>query len=435
MDSRSPLLTARRGRLAGMTLKGMTYLKNNRGVALILALVVFGVAGVLAVSLSAIVSHQARLELRQADGTALFYGADAGIEMARYHVKNTSSWLESYPAISPIINEAIGDTSVTVTVTGPVDDFYTVTSTARWLNSSLTRTVRIKAKSPASASMSKYMFFVNNAHLNIGSGAEVWGEVHSNLNIKIFGGGVIFHDEVTASNKVLFYAGATPANTTFLATPAPGYWEDAPPVAMPDISAFDSLKTYAIADNCYYTNNTSIELFDSGLVSINGGAPVGLPANGVIFCEKDINISGTLDGKLTVASMQTINITDNLLYADPYPYDTDPDTITDPPLDLLGLIANNHIYIPNSAPHNLEINAAMIARTGKAYCGLSTTKGQLIIHGSLCTSQLSYFASTSGHGYSDRDYYYDPSLKKYTPPHYLTIYEEESFKDWRDEGE
>jgi len=271
--------------------------------------------------------------------------------------------------------------------------------------------------------MSKYMFFVNNAHLNIGSGAEVWGEVHSNLNIKIFGGGVIFHDEVTASNKVLFYSGATPANTTF----DKGYTEGVAPIPMPEVSALDDLASEAEPPknsngNYHYTNTISLELFNNGQVSINGGAPVDLPANGVIFCDKDINIKGTLSGALTVASMQTINITDNLVY----------DDINN---DVLGLIANNHIYVPNSAPYDLEINAAMIARTGKAYCGLSTTKGHLIIHGSLCTSQLSYFASTSGKGYSDRDYYYDQKLQTNPPPHYLTIYEEESFKDWRDEGE
>ena len=413
----------------------MIQFKNNRGQALILALVVFAVVGVLSTSLLTITSHQARMELRQVDGTILFYGAEAGIEMAKHHVKNTAGWLENYPAISPITNEPIGDTLVTVNVssTADADGFYTVSSTARWLNSNLIRTINIKAKPWAASSMSKYMFFVNNAHLNIGSGAEVWGEVHSNLNIKIFGGGVIFHDEVTAVNKVLFYEGATSANTTFLAIPAPGYWEDVAPIPMPDISAFDNLKTFAVTDGFYYPNATSIEILNDQ-VSIDGNPAVNLPPNGVIFCDNDINIKGTLDGKLTVASMQTINITDNLLYADPYPYNTDPLTITDPPMDLLGLIANNHIYIPSSAPYDLEINAAMIARTGKAYCSLSTTKGQLIIRGSLCTSQLSYFASTSGHGYTDRDYYYDPSLYYHMPPNYMTFYEE-SFKDWKDEGE
>ena len=405
----------------------MIQFKNNRGQALILALVVFAVVGVLSTSLLTITSHQARMELRQTDGAILFYGAEAGIEMARYHVKNTSSWLESYPTISPeITNEPIGDTSVTVTVTGPVDDFYTVTSTARWSNSNLTRTVSIKAKPWAASSMSKYMFFVNNAYLNIGSGAEVWGEVHSNLNIKIFGGGVIFHDEVTAVNKVLFYEGATSANTTFLAIPAPGYWEDVAPIPMPEVSALDNLKAHAVTDNFYYPNSISIKILNDQ-VSIDGAAAVPLPTNGVIFCDKDINIKGTLNGQLTVASMQTINITDNLKYADPT--DHDPDT-----LDVLGLVAEQHIYIPNSAPYNLEINAAMIARTGKAYCALSQTKGNLIIRGSLCSSQLSYFSSTSGHGYADRDYHYDANLLIKAPPNYVH-FEEESFKDWKDEGE
>ncbi|PIX76563.1 MAG: hypothetical protein COZ37_07235, partial [bacterium (Candidatus Ratteibacteria) CG_4_10_14_3_um_filter_41_18] len=123
----------------------MIQFKNNRGQALILALVVFAVVGVLSTSLLTITSHQARMELRQVDGTILFYGAEAGIEEAKYRVKNVVGWLESKVGLA---EHDIGETKVTVTVTGPVDDFYTVTSTARWSNSNLTRTVSIKAKSP-----------------------------------------------------------------------------------------------------------------------------------------------------------------------------------------------------------------------------------------------------------------------------------------------
>jgi len=401
----------------------MIQFKNNRGQALILALVVFAVVGVLSTSLLTITSHQARMELRQADGAVLFYGADAGIEMARYHVKNTSSWLESYPTISPeITNEPIGDTRVTVTVTGPVDDFYTVTSTARWSNSSLTRTVSIKAKSPVSTSMSQYMFFINNAHLNVGSGAEVWGDVHSNLNIKIFGGGVIFHDDVTASNKVLFYSGATPANTTF----DKGYTEDVAPIPMPDVSAFDNLKAYAVTDNFYYPNSISIEILNDQ-VSIDGAAAVPLPTNGVIFCDKDINIKGTLNGQLTVASMQTINITDNLKYANPT--DDDPNT-----LDILGLIADKDIQIHKDAPDILEINAAMTARTGKVWCKQGPGKDTLTIKGSVCSHQFSDFASPSGRIYNKIKLHFDNNLLIKSPPYY-TLFKTESFKDWRDEGE
>ena len=400
----------------------MIQFKNNRGQALILALVVFAVVGVLSTSLLTITSHQARMELRQTDGSILFYGAEAGIEMARYHVKNTSSWLENYPTISPITNEPIGDTRVTVTVTGPVDDFYTVTSTARWSNSNLTRTVSIKAKSPVSTSMSPYMFFINNAHLNVGSGAEVWGDVHSNLNIKIFGGGVIFHDDVTASNKVLFYSGATPANTTF----DKGYTEDVAPIPMPDVSAFDNLKAYAVTDNFYYPNSISIEILNDQ-VSIDGAAAVPLPTNGVIFCDKDINIKGTLNGQLTVASMQTINITDNLKYADPT--DHDPNT-----LDILGLIADKDIQIHKDAPDILEINAAMTARTGKVWCKQGPGKDTLTIKGSVCSHQFSDFASPSGRIYNKIKLHFDNNLLIKSPPYY-TLFKTESFKDWRDEGE
>jgi len=412
----------------------MIQFKNNRGQALILALVVFAVVGVLSTSLLTITSHQARMELRQVDGTILFYGAEAGIEEAKYRVKNVVGWLESKVGLA---EHDIGETKVTVTVTDPdAEGFYTVSSKARWLNSNLTRTVSIKAKSPVSTSMSPYMFFINNGFLDIGPRTEIWGKVHSNKNVKISGPevapgdiDVIFDNKVTTANNLVLYNGASLSNITFSDS---GYQEDVVPIPMPEVSDLDYLKTIASPDG-YYPNTISVEIIDNQ-VSIDGAAAVPLPTNGVIFCDKDINIKGTLDGKLTVASMQTINITDNLLYADPYPYNTDPLTITDPPMDLLGLIANNHIYIPSSAPYDLEINAAMIARTGKAYCALSQTKGQLIIRGSLCTSQLSYFASTSGHGYADRDYHYDANLLIKAPPNYVH-FEEESFKDWKDEGE
>jgi len=401
----------------------MIQFKNNRGQALILALVVFAVVGVLSTSLLTITSHQARMELRQVDGTILFYGAEAGIEEAKYRVKNVVGWLESKVGLA---EHDIGETKVTVTVTGPVDDFYTVTSTARWSNSNLTRTVSIKAKPWAASSMSKYMFFVNNAHLNIGSGAEVWGEVHSNLNIKIFGGGVIFHDEVTAVNKVLFYEGATSANTTFLAIPAPGYWEDVAPIPMPEVSALDNLKAHAVTDNFYYPNSISIKILNDQ-VSIDGAAAVPLPTNGVIFCDKDINIKGTLNGQLTVASMQTINITDNLKYADPT--DHDPNT-----LDILGLIADKDIQIHKDAPDILEINAAITARTGKVWCKQGPGKDTLTIKGSVCSHQFSDFASPSGRIYNKIKLHFDNNLLIKSPPYY-TLFKTESFKDWRDEGE
>ncbi|MCM8832563.1 MAG: hypothetical protein NC816_01370 [Candidatus Omnitrophica bacterium] len=397
----------------------------KKGFSLILSLITFAIIEIIIVSIFGIVENEARMTIRKADSTILFYAAEAGIEQAKCYVKEIPGWLENGGTNPSIVNSQFGSATVTVTVSdnSDSDGFYTITSRATWQNSPLTRSISIKAKPPVRSSMSQFMFFIDAAHLNIGTGAEVWGKVHSNRNINIFGGGAIFHDEVTAHNKIIFYEGANRSNTIF----EKGYQEDVPQIPMPEITSLNELRQYAIQDNFYFQRPISIELLPTGQVKINNSAPLSLPQNGVIFCERDIDIKGTLNGLLTVVSMGTINIIGNLIYLDPNLPPPDGG-------DLLGLIANNHIYIPQSAPYNLEINAALFARQGKAYCFLGDRRGTLIIKGSLATSQLSYFSSTSGHGYSIRKYYFDERFRTYAPPHFVH-FETYYFKDWKDMGE
>ncbi len=401
----------------------MKNFKDGRGVALMLALVAFAVAEIIALSLTGLIANEAKMELRKADANVLFYGAEAGIEEAKYRVRNQSGWLESKVGLA---EKDIGDTKVTVTVTGPdAGSYYLVTSTSRRPNFKLTRKISFKAKSAASASMSQFMFYFENAKLNVGAGAEIFGKVHSNQNVNLYGEGIVFHDDVTAVGNVNFYSDATPANTTF----DKGYTEGAPWLAMPVVTEFDALKTIAADDGFYYAGNVDVELLDTGNIKINGAAAVPPPANGVIFSDQNINIKGTLNGRLTVAAMKTINITDNLIYDD----HSSPPAPTASPRNSLGLIANEDIYIPDSAPHNMSIDAAMIARTGKVYCALSHKKNTLNIYGSICSHEQSYFASTWGYGYSPRHYYYDPDMQTNPPPHYMH-FEFEAFKDWKDLG-
>jgi len=277
--------------------------------------------------------------------------------------------------------------------------------------------------------MSPYMFFINNGFLDIGPRTEIWGKVHSNKNVKISGPevapgdiDVIFDNKVTTANNLVLYNGASLSNITFSDS---GYQEDVAPIPMPEVSDLDYLKTIASPDG-YYPNTISVKILNNQ-VSINGAAVVPLPTNGVIFCDKDINIKGTLNGQLTVASMQTINITDNLKYADPT--DDDPNT-----LDILGLIADKDIQIHKDAPDILEINAAMTARTGKVWCKQGPGKDTLTIKGSVCSHQFSDFASPSGRIYNKIKLHFDNNLLIKSPPHY-TLFKTESFKDWRDEGE
>lgn len=390
---------------------------NQRGTALILSLTVLTISLVMAASLTGVIVNQARQEIQRAEGAELFAAAEGGIEKMKWRVTNgVSGWT------SGLAEHSVGNCLVTVTVTGPAaDNYYQITATGRFPGANpLRRSVSIQAIPPGFLAMSQYMFFINQAHLTIGTGAEVWGKVHSNRNVMIYGAGVIFHDEVTVVNQILYYNGATEGNTVYYST----HTEGVDPIPMPTSTELAALRPYAQLDGYYTTGSLTVAFLADGTVTLNGGSALPLPPNGVIFAEGDVNISGTVKGQVTVVSAQGVNITNDLKY----------ESLTASPPNILGLIAETSIYIPNSAPYNIEIDAAMLCRTGKAYAGLSSAKGTLIIRGSLASNTLSYFANTSGHGYTTRKYYYDDNLLLYPPPHYLPSGSGSAFKDWRDLG-
>ncbi|MFH0795551.1 MAG: hypothetical protein V2A65_00645 [Candidatus Omnitrophota bacterium] len=392
-------------------------MNNQKGIALILSLTVLTISLVMAAGLTGVIVNQGRDELRKAEGAELFAAAEAGIEEMEWRVTNgVSGWT------SGLAEHSIGNCLVTVTVTGPAaDNYYQITATGRFSGvNPLRRSVAIQAIPPGFLAMSQYMFFVNNAHLTIGTGAEVWGNIHSNRNIMIYGSGTIFHDDIEAVNRILYYNGATEGNTVYYAD----HTEGVDPVPMPAATELDALRPYAVTDGYYMDGNLTVEFLSDGTVTLNGGSALSLPPNGVIFAEGDVNISGTVKGQVTVVSASGMNVTDNLKY----------ESLTASPPNILGLIAERDIYIPNSAPNDLEIDAAMLTRTGKAWASVSQAKGTLIIRGSVASDQPCSFANTNGKGYTTRRYYYDENLLTYVPPHYLPAGSGSAFKDWRDLG-
>ncbi|MFA5393508.1 MAG: hypothetical protein WC081_03225 [Candidatus Ratteibacteria bacterium] len=396
---------------------------NKKGAVLILSLIVLTLSLIMTVSLTGVVSNQGRNELRQAQEAELFAAAEGGIEEIKWRFINSvhpSGWTAGIP------QHQIGNCLVTVSVTGPdANNYYLATSIAGFpAGSNLTRAVAIRAIPPGFLSFSQWMFFVNNAHLTIGTGAEVWGLIHSNRNIMIYGPGTIFHNNIEAVNNILYYNGASQSNTIYYGT----HIEGAGYIPMPTSSQMADLKSYAQDGGYYSSGNLTVEFISDGTVKLNGGSPQVLPSSGVIYAEREINISGTVHGQVTVVSGRTINVTNNLKYS----------SLAVPPAparpDCLGLIAEQNVYLPDSAPYNLEIDAAMLSRTGKAYAGLSSAKGTLIIRGAIAADTMSYFANTSGHGYNIRKYYYDNNLINYPPPHFLPAVPGAGFKDWRDMG-
>jgi hypothetical protein len=142
-----------------------------------------------------------------------------------------------------------------------------------------------------------------------------------------------------------------------------------------------------------------------------------LPANGALFVGKgSLNISGTLNGRLTAGASGDINIMGNILYA------SDPRT-NPASTDTLGLISETDVMIDKDASTNdLEIDASIMALNTSFLLEDYWTggaKGDLTVFGGIIQKQRGPVGTFSGttkvSGYS-KDYNYDQRLLTSPPP-------------------
>ncbi len=216
---------------------------------------------------------------------------------------------------------------------------------------------------------------------------------------------------------------------------------------------------------CLYTGPTTITLLSTGKMTVvsaktrstNSGCGPGtnlsLPANGVVYvqnvpsgtdpnhsscsgssCNGDVNISGTLNGQLTVAAQDDINITDDLTYHQ-YPAGN----------DVLGLVADNDVAVVHAngadVTDDLTIDAAIMSLNHSFYVqnwgsgGNTACSGahpcaiagvhSLNVNGVITQKfrgPVGTFNSGNGTlatGYN-KNYAYDTRLKYLSPPYFLS---------------
>jgi hypothetical protein len=175
-------------------------------------------------------------------------------------------------------------------------------------------------------------------------------------------------------------------------------------------------------DGLYLSGDSAIMLLPNGTMNVTNEAKgwrdqnVPLPANGAVYVNNGyLDISGTLKGQLTVATNRSIYVVGNLLYSS--------NPRTDPLSgDLLGLVAQNNVYIGRDAPYNVEVDAYIVALNTsfgvENYSG--ALKGTLTLYGGITQYRrgpVGTFNSTTGakvSGYT-KDYYYDGRLLNATP--------------------
>jgi hypothetical protein len=312
--------------------------------------------------------------------------------------------------------------------------------------------------------------------------ASLNGPVHSNDGLYVCGNPSFlgstdtYYNSATSNNQpntFKFGGGGTVLNPLNCAN-APVFGVTNPPqpvagsfLAFPPVNT--SIRNQADGvmggKGCLYTGPTTITLnatgtmdvTSPGTLSTNAGCGPGLgknlPQNGVIYvqnvpagadpnhsncsgnaCIGDVNVSGTLNGQLTIASMDDIDITGNLTYQQ-YPGGD----------DVLGLVANNDVAVVHAAnatvQDDLTIDAAIMSLNHSFYVQnwASGTNGpcsgahpcavagvhSLIVNGVITQEFRGPVGTFSGNppvlstGYN-KSYSYDSRLKYLSPPYFLT---------------
>jgi hypothetical protein len=147
-----------------------------------------------------------------------------------------------------------------------------------------------------------------------------------------------------------------------------------------------------------------------------------MPANGVVYVSDNTWVDGVADGHITLAAEITsgnkdavIKIRDNLLYS------------AKDGSSSIGLVSESNIEVPNYAPSDLEIDAALLSQKGHVWFPSTSgyIKNNISVYGSISTNQYWTWSWVNGigsvvSGYKNTTQTYDPYLTLSPPPEFPT---------------
>jgi hypothetical protein len=256
------------------------------------------------------------------------------------------------------------------------------------------------------------------------TGDTVWGRVHSNGMVHM-SGTPTFMEKVTTSKGIDPKPGTGGNDATFKKGFETGVAEIQFPI---DLSA---VANAAKSGGRSYTGNVQVKLFGGTSASGDGYALVYSGAtkidsifigsgsfNGVIGATGNVDVSGTLDGKLSVYSANEIGVVNDILYEDR----------TSGSDDILGLVAEKSVVVADNTANasDCHIDASIFVRSGSFGAedyNKGGTRGRLYINGSIVQDTRGAVGTFSGSkiktGYL-KSYTYDQRLSDPTfrPPFY-----------------
>jgi len=278
---------------------------------------------------------------------------------------------------------------------------------------------------------SKFAYFSDNEGYNINwSGKDtIWGPMNTNGSIQ-FSGNSVFHGEVSIGGAVTYNRN----HPIFDKGLIKNYL-----ITLP-ASGIDTVKKYA--GGGYQFTGHSVVYFEfrkdsvryrystsgSGSTWTYKLASTFAP-NGVILANNaELHISGTVQGKYTIAASGTSGNLGDVYLDDDIKYYIRPDLTLDPPgsnsTDMLGIIANSDVIVTDNVPNNsnITIEAAIYAGSGsfkvqnydqKKYYPLNSNRGFINLFGGITQKTRGAVGTGDGNtistGYGKR-YRYDERL-------------------------
>ncbi len=376
----------------------MINLRQNNGFALTFSLIfLFLIVSFMAVYILAVANGISQAN-RTANLKKAYYVADAGLVDAYKRITqagiNTIATNANYiPSATTdngvySVGTGTGNYTVSVVYSNVPRTNYTITSTGTYGN--VSKTLQLKM---IGASISKYAYW-SQTEINPQWGQLWWvgapglqmvttGPVQTNGTLNIFGN-PIFNGKVTEAGGPTpnyYYGQGTNGLQSNPSVIFPdGLTNYASQVNLPAQQTLNAIDAVASDGSGLVLTGASTVIFNpTGTITVTGviknakgvvtttydNTTISPPANGVIYVQSNTGkkdgsatVQGTVNGQLTVAADQNINVSGSVAYnSDPR---SNPSST-----DMLGLVANQNItIIEASAPAKLEMSAVMVALQG-----------------------------------------------------------------------
>jgi len=258
----------------------------------------------------------------------------------------------------------------------------------------------------------------------------VWGPFHTQDNLRV-SKHPTFYGKASSLKSIIYQTNKTTDKPNFL-----GGYESGVNVPLPT-DAVDKMETPAVDNGHSFTGHDTVYICfarDSIKYKYSYSAPYTteyLPdfaPNGIIFAKNSVlRLQGTVKGQYTVACNSTTSSTgkgsiwldDNIVYdKDPRQYPTS--------TDMLGICAENYVWITNNTPNRTNINIQASIYSEKFGFGAQdyssgAPRGTINLFGGIIHKTRAAVGQFSGttvtHGYS-KSYRYDERFMLASPPYF-----------------